>query len=184
MMTRVFRARPGLLALSLGLTVLVSASHAGEPYRRVYRPVTPAPVVVVRPVAPVAVIRPVAPAPVPDNRVARTGMLGSFVPGNYITIGGNGLRGGGYSPLGSYGETSMDLYGPFAALRATSAPVVGYTRGYDGRLNRYEGTSFSTPFLPSQSPVVYPTRASNYSALRGPGIRPQTGSAMNWVDQN
>ena len=151
------------------LFCLATVAEAGGPFRRA----TPR----ARTLAPVAAVR-------PENRAAPTGMLGSFVPANYIYVRGNGIVGGGYSPLSSYGQNSMDLYGPFAALRQTSAPVVQYSRGYDGSVVRLDGTSFSNPFLPDQSPVLYPTRASNYGALRGPGIPTRTGSGINWVDQN
>jgi hypothetical protein len=111
---------------ALALACIASPADAGGPFRRSARHVTPAPapipvVVPARTVVPVAETR-------PENQVARTGMLGSFTPANYIFVRGNGLAGGGYSPLGSFGQTSMDIYGPIAALRATSAPVVQYSR--------------------------------------------------------
>lgn len=155
-------ASAGLALASLA----TSTAEAGKPFRRAAR--APVPVTTTR----------------HEDQLAPTGMLGTFVPANYIFVRGNGLAGGGYSPLGSYGQNSMDLFGPISALRATAAPVVQYTRGYDGRVVPVEGVSFSTPFLPNQSPVIYPTRATNYGAMRGPGIPPQTGSGINWVDQN
>ena len=169
-----------IFLLGLALVSGLPQAEAGGWFRKTTPPTAPVPTVtrvVVPTAAPVVVAR-------PENQLAPTGMLGSFTPSNYIFVRGNGVVGGGYSPLGSFGQTSMDIYGPFAALRATTAPVVQYSRGYDGRLNRFDGFSTSTPFFPSQSSVVYPTRASNFSAIRGPGIPPQTGSGMNWVDQN
>ncbi|WP_435015940.1 hypothetical protein TA3x_003497 [Tundrisphaera sp. TA3] len=161
---------------ALALAGLATPADAGGPFRRPARYAAPVPTQA-RVAAPGTVAR-------PEDQVARTGMLGSFTPANYIFVRGNGVVGGGYSPLGSFGQTSMDIYGPISALRQTSAPVVQYSRGYDGRLIGSEATSYSNPFLPGLSPVVYPTRASNFGALRGSGIPPQTGSGINWVDQN
>src|SRR5690242_12581705 len=76
----------------------------------------------------------VAPAPVPAAAPAPfPTTLGTFYPSPAMVVRGNFPTGGGYSPGNSYGDTSMDLYGPLSALRATSAPVLSYTRGYDGR---------------------------------------------------
>ncbi len=121
----------------------------------------------------------------PENRLAPSGMLGTFRSTPVISVKNSGVLGGGYSPVGFYGENnSMTLYGPFSALRATSAPVTTVVRGYNGQPTLVEGTSFSTPFRPEISPVRYPTRASNYSFLRGAGPSTRTGSGIMWVDQN
>ena len=112
-------------------------------------------------------------------------MLGTFRPTPVITVRGNGVIGGGYSPIGLYGENnSMTLFGPVSSLRQTAAPVNTVVRGYNGVATVAEGTSFSTPFQPDLSPVQYPTRASNYGALRGPGVPTRSGSGIMWVDQN
>src|SRR4051794_29356274 len=97
---------------------------------------------------------PTAYSPLP----ARPAGLGSFTETPYLVVRGNGPTGGGYSPLNQYGDTAMDIYGPISSYRATSAPVLAYTRGYDGRAAIVEGTSFSYPFQPALSPVVYPTQ--------------------------
>src|SRR3954453_10087211 len=73
---------------------------------------------------------------------------GTFYPTPYMTVRGNAPTGGGYSPLGIYGESTMALYGPLSSLRSTAAPLITYSRGYDGRTVILEGTSFSTPNLP------------------------------------
>src|SRR5271166_5716528 len=62
-----------------------------------------------------------------------TGTLGTFYPTPYITVRGNDPVGGGYSPLGIYGDQTMSLYGPLSPLRMSTAPVRGYVRGYDGQ---------------------------------------------------
>ena len=112
-------------------------------------------------------------------------MLGTFRSTPVITVRGNGVIGGGYSPIGLYGENNaMTLFGPFSSLRETAAPVTTVVRGYNGVSILGEGTSYSTPFQPELSPVKYPTRATNFAAPRGPGIVPRTGSGIMWVDQN
>src|SRR5262245_3297235 len=74
-------------------------------------------------------------------------MLGTFYPTPYMIVRGNFPTGGGYSPLDQFGNTSLSLYGPLSSLRATTAPVLLVTRGYDGRLVPLSATSFSTPNL-------------------------------------
>ncbi len=128
---------------------------------------------------------PVTTSPRAKDQVAASPMLGTFQPTPVITVRGNGVIGGGYSPIGLYGENNaMTLFGPISSLRETAAPVNTVVRGYNGVGNLVEGTSYSTPFQPDLSPVKYPTRVSNYSAPRGPGIPPRTGNGIMWVDQN
>ena len=116
---------------------------------------------------------------------ASSGSLGSgFVSTPYITVRGNGTAGGGYSPLCQFGDATMVMYGPLSAFRTTSAPVVTYTRGYDGRLYGGAGTSFSTPNQPRLSPVVYPTQAVNHYGFRQSGSPPWWQNGINWLDQN
>jgi hypothetical protein len=73
-------------------------------------------------------------ARVAPGAVNNYGRLGSFYPTPYLMVRGNAPAGGGYSPLGTFGETSMTLYGPLSPYRMTTAPVLTYTRGYDGRI--------------------------------------------------
>jgi hypothetical protein len=109
--------------------------------------------------------------------------LGTFEPTPYIMTRGNWPVGGGYSPLEVYGDQSMAVYGPLSPLRSTSAPVVTYARGYDGRLYPGRGTSFSTPNLPGLSPVAYPIPASYYYSPRSNRTPPSWFSSSNWLDQ-
>ncbi len=123
---------------------------------------------------------PTAYAPSP----ARPATLGTFYVTPYITVRGNWPAGGGYSPLDQFGDATMAMYGPHSSFRATSAPVLSYSRGYDGRTVILEGTSFSTPLLPSLSPVVYPTQAIYFFAPRASTTPPWWKNGINWVDQN
>lgn len=110
--------------------------------------------------------------------------LGTFEPTPYIMVRGNWPTGGGYSPLETFGDQSMALYGPLSPLRTTSAPIMTYTRGYDGRITAAPATSFSTPNLPRLSPVVYPTPASYYYGPRMNRTPSGWTNSANWIDQN
>jgi len=116
--------------------------------------------------------------------VAPTSTLGNFQPTPVVTIIGNNPLGGGYSPLGIYGDQTMSLYGPLSAFRMSTAPVAGYVRGYDGRLYPTEALTFSNPNLPVLSPFHYPTEANYYYGPRVSRTPPWGSSAINWIDQN
>jgi hypothetical protein len=109
--------------------------------------------------------------------------LGTFFPTPGIVVQGNYPVGGGYAPLGIFGDQSLSLYGPTSALRTTTAPVLTYTRGYDGVARPKEAITSSYPNLPVLSPIAYPTRANHYYA---PRVRenPASDSAIRWIDQN
>jgi hypothetical protein len=92
--------------------------------------------------------------------------------------------GGGYSPLEIYGDQTLALYGPLSSLRLTTAPVVTYVRGYDGRVHTAAALSFSTPNLPEYSPVVYPTAAQYFYGPRVSNNPPWSSNALNWIDLN
>ena len=99
-------------------------------------------------------------------------------------VGGSHPTGSGYSPMNTYGDQTLSLYGPLSPLRVSTAPVLSYTRGYDGRVHLVETNSFSYPNLPDISPVVYPTEAI-ITMGRGCTRTPRWGSsAINWIDQN
>lgn len=150
--------------------ILASASRveAGKPWGRRSR-------VVVAPTS----------ASCPNDLAPPSGMLGSFVSTPHMIVRGDGAAGGGgYSPLGLYGPTTLSLYGPLSPLRATAAPVLTYSRGYDGVVRPTVGTSFSTPNQPSLTPVVYPTRANLYGGSRSSSAPPWWPGAINFIDLN
>ena len=130
------------------------------------------------------VVVPTVRSSAPGPEVNNYGRLGTFYPTPYLMVRGNAPAGGGYSPLGSFGEGMLSLYGPTSSLRMTAAPVLTYTRGYDGRTTLSPGTSFSTPNLPALTPVVNPTQASYYYGFRQSGTPPWWANGMNWIDQN
>jgi hypothetical protein len=111
-------------------------------------------------------------------------MLGTFYPTPTLMVRGNWPAGGGYSPLGIYGDVSMAVYGPLSPFRNYSAPVVTYGSGYDGRPVPLVGTSFSTPNRPEITPVIYPTQANYFWRIRDTGDPPWWGNGMDWIDQN
>ncbi len=145
--------RPALLGVALILIAGASTATAGEHrWRRARRPV---------------VVRPMPTAY--KNDPVYGSHLGTFYPTPAVGIVGNYPSGVGYSPLGTFGDTAMSLYGPFSAFRATTAPVATYTRGYDGLVRPAEAISTSNPIFPLLSPVVYPTRANYYYCAARPG---------------
>lgn len=110
--------------------------------------------------------------------------FGTFYPDHYVNIRGNFEAGGGYSPLGTFGDTSASLIGPLSTFRSTSAPVLIYERGYDGSVRPGVGTGFSTPNFPAASPLVYPTRANSVNSSQRHTTPPQWDSGINWIDLN
>ena len=167
----IFATRVRVVALPL-LTVLAiawSPSRIAGAQESVY--CTGAPPVVVTRARPVYARRP-------------TSTLGTFQPTPYITVAGSNPAGSGYSPLDIYGDQTLSLYGPMSPLRGATAPIRGYSRGYDGRLTVVETNSFSNPNLPIVSPVVYPTEANYYYGPRVPRVPRWGSSAINWIDQN
>jgi len=121
--------------------------------------------------------------PAPACVIPASPVLGTFEPTPYLMVRGNWPAGGGYSPLEVFGDQSMSLYGPYSPLRSTAAPIMGYSRGYDGIVRPAEITSFSNPNLPALSPVVYPTPGSYYYGPRVNRTPPWWTSGVNWIDQ-
>lgn len=130
-------------------------------------------------------VRAAGPAPCAVCASPAPDQLGTFQPTPYIMFGGNWPAGGGYPSLEYYGGgQSLGIYGPLSAFRAVAAPVMTYSRGYDGRVYATQATSFSTPNKPELSPVIYPTSASYFYAPRVNRTPPQWTSGINWIDQN
>ncbi len=162
------RARTLFFSLAvLQLHVLAGVVLADDPIMRVRRPGT-----VNRVVQPCVVVP------------RATSTLGTFYPTPVITVRGNFPLGGGYSPLESYGDQTLSLYGPLSPFRTNTAPVLTYTRGYDGRTRLNEALSFSNPNLPVLSPVRYPTEGNYYYGPRRPRSLPWGSNGINWIDQN
>lgn len=159
---------------SLILAINGLPAHAGHWFTKRQR-VVPAPSPV-----PTAYVAPRARTP--DSNVYP--MLGTFYPTPYTVVRGNGNAGGGYSPLGEYGGNTLSLDGPLSPFRATAAPVLTYTRGYDGVTRPQIGTSASYPNYPRMSPIIYPTRANVYPGFRRSETPPWWDSSINWLDQN
>jgi len=168
--------------LALGLLLAFGAeANAGWPFARARHAGPPLPVY---PTSNAMVVNPPHLVPTSANATAPTPMLGTFYPTPYMSVRGNAPAGGGYSPLGAYGDQNLVLYGPLSALRTSSAPVLTYVRGYDGVVHPSEGTSISYPNLPPASRVIYPTRGSYFYGFRESGTPPWWSNAANWIDQN
>jgi hypothetical protein len=159
-------ARPTLLGVLVILGLSAPQTSAGERWFHRSRRST---------------VQPVPTAYRPDPVYA--GRLGTFYPTPVIAVQSNNPVGGGFAPLDIFGDQTMALYGPFSALRTTTAPVLTYSRGYDGVVRPVEGITNTYPILPQVAPVAYPTRANYYY---GPRIieNPAKDSAINWIDQN
>ena len=168
-MSRTFASsmRPVLLGAALIVTAAALTATAGEHRFRRGRHA--------------AVVQTVRTAPFRDPVYGSH--LGTFYPTPAIIVQGNYPVGGGYSPLGIYGDQTLSLFGPMSALRTTTAPVLTYTRGYDGVVRPATAISSSYPNLPLLAPVAYPTRANNYYAPRVIE-NPAHDSAIMWLDQN
>jgi hypothetical protein len=110
--------------------------------------------------------------------------LGTFAPTPMVMVRSDSPTGSGFSPLGQSGDATMAIYGPLSPFRATAAPVLTYTRGYDGTIVAVPGSSFSTPNLPTLSSVVYPTQSTNYFGPRVLKSPPWWASGAGWIDQN
>ena len=48
--------------------------------------------------------------------------LGTFAPTPYLMVRGNWPAGGGYSPLDTYGDMTLPLYGPLSSLARRLLP--------------------------------------------------------------
>lgn len=172
-----FTQTGGRVALLVCLTMTVAASEANaQGFGRRYGP--PKTTVIYAPAGSVVATTSTRPFPPPTRQ------LGTFYPASTLYVRGNGVAGGGYSPLGQFGNASMTLYGPTSAFRDMSAPVRTYASGYNGEPVLMEGTSFSSPNEPDRSPVVYPTQATDYYGFKQSKIPPWWPNGINWIDQN
>ena len=147
----------------------LTTAEARNPRRRVVTPLTPT-----------AYTAPINPA----NANAPSDMLGTFYSTPTLFVRGDGPTGSGYSPLGQYGTSNLNTYGPISSYRSVSAPVRIYSRGYDGVVTETEGVTTSNPYLPRPQPVNYPNANSNYFKPRRLTSPPWWQSGINWVDQN
>ncbi len=111
---------------------------------------------------------------------ARGGMLGTFYPTPYMTVGGNNRA--GFTPLDQYGDGTLSLYGPFSALRPITSSVRVTTRGYNGVAVTQDAAVITYPFLPSSTPPFSPRRTQ----VRGAGpvqtTPPWWDTGHYWVD--
>jgi hypothetical protein len=160
------RRTPALLLVLGCLATAAAPATAGGPHARARR---------ARVLVPTTAVAPAPAAPMQSS---------GFFPTPMALIRGSGNAGGGFTPLGQYGPYSMSYFGPFSAFRATTAPVVVYSRGYDGVYRPTVARTFSTPNLPAASPVVYPTQSTHVDGPRRPIFFPPNDAAVNWLDQN
>jgi hypothetical protein len=117
-------------------------------------------------------------------RPAPTSTLGNFYGTPVVIVRGNAPLGGGYSPNEIFGDQTLALYGPLSAFRTTTAPMVTYVRGYDGRVSTIQTLTFSNPNLPELSSFIYPTTSNYFYGPRVNRTPPWGTNALNWIDQN
>ena len=152
-----------LVLVCLSSAIGPLATSADEPTRAVRLVVPPA--------------RVMAPAPSP--------VLGTFYPNPVLLYAGDvDSRTPWSSPLYQFGAETLPLVGPMSPLRTTAAPVLTYSRGYDGTYRPSVGVSFSYPNLPSLSPIVYPTQSNVFGGPRVFTSPPMWQSGAAWIDQN
>jgi hypothetical protein len=101
-----------------------------------------------------------------------------------MVVRGNGVAGGGYSPFGMTGDATMSLYGPMSPSRAYTSPVVLQPTSYGPASPDAVGISFSTPYLPRATSVVYPTRGNVANGFREQRTPPWWDSGYGWIDQD
>lgn len=123
-------------------------------------------------------------APCADCPVAPARPLGTFYPQPYTFVPGNGIAGGGYSPLNIQGAGTLAEYGPLSMYRQVAVPVTVYSRGYNGVAIPEPATSLIYPNLPNLNPatgraaIAFPPTRRYYRPFQaGPG-------SINWIDQN
>lgn len=131
---------------------------------------------------PVAVAGPSAPCntcPAPERRP-----LGNFEPQPMAFLPGNGISGGGYTPMMMMNAPNLAEYGPLSMYRQVSVPVTVYSRGYNGAVTPTTATGLIYPNLPAydlangRSAIAFPPSRNFYRPFRS------GGQAINWIDQN
>ncbi|MFM7131273.1 MAG: hypothetical protein ACKO0V_18140 [bacterium] len=163
-----------LLALLITSTGMTDA-RAGDKIRRVF--VSSPQVVQTQYTAPQQVM-------VDRNAVAASPMLGSFVPNSTAWVRGNGVMGGGYTPLGQDERTSLTLYGPLAASRAQMRDVrVLQPTGYGTLRPVSVGNAAAYPNFPWSDSVPGLSGQNRMVRPRSPVIFPGWQTDSDTIDQ-
>ena len=121
----------------------------------------------------------------PSEPVAPSPMLGSFVPNQTMWVRGNGLMGGGYTPLDQDERDSLALYGPFSPSRGQMKPVrVLQPTGFGGGPAMLrEGDAVAYPNYPWRDSL--PNLSSQGRAYRpgSPAVYPGWATDADTIDQ-
>lgn len=160
-------------AMAMCLSMAVTATgHAGGRPRPVY--VQSTNVTVVSPVRPTMDVR---------NGVAPSPMLGSFTPNQSVWVRGNGVMGGGYTPLNQDERESMAIYGPFSAFRGQMKPVKVLQPTGTGPIPLMEGDAVAYPNFPWKDSL--PNLSSQGRAVRprSPFVYPGWNTDADTIDQ-
>lgn len=118
------------------------------------------------------------------NSVAPSPMLGSFVPNSTAWVRGNGVMGGGYTPLGQDERTSLTMYGPLAASRAQMRDVrVLQPTGYGTLRPVSAGDAAAYPNFPWSDSVPGLSGQNRLVRPRSPMIFPGWQTDSDTIDQ-
>ena len=161
-------------AIALGLVALLSSNTdvnaGGWPFRKQngYQ----------QNVAPTARVtrasEPVAPSP----------MLGSFTPNQTMWVRGNGMMGGGYTPLDQDERDTLAIYGPFSANRGQMKPVrVLQPTGFGGVVPVQEGDAVAYPNFPWKDSLPNLSAQGRAVRPRSPMTYPGWNTDADTIDQ-
>jgi len=165
-------------AILLAILYTFSGFHSAQAGEKIRRFLAPSPQVVQTQYAvPQQVM-------VDRNSVAPSPMLGSFVPNSTAWVRGNGVMGGGYTPLGQDERTSLTLYGPLAASRAQMRDVrVLQPTGYGTLRPASVGDAAAYPNFPWSDSVPGLSGQNRMVRPRSPIIFPGWQTDSDTIDQ-
>lgn len=111
-------------------------------------------------------------------------MLGSFVPNNTMWVRGNGMMGGGYTPLNQDERDTLSLYGPFSANRSQMRPVrVLQPTVYGGLAPVNAGDAAAYPNFPWSDSLPRLSESNRVFRPRSSSILPGWTTDSDTIDQ-
>lgn len=127
----------------------------------------------------------------PTARVTRTSepvapspMLGSFAPNQTMWVRGNGMMGGGYTPLDQDERDTLAIYGPFSANRGQMKPVrVLQPTGFGGVVPVQEGDAVAYPNFPWKDSLPNLSAQGRAVRPRSPMTYPGWNTDADTIDQ-
>lgn len=121
----------------------------------------------------------------PTEAIAPSPMLGTFAPNQTMWVRGNGMVGGGYTPLDQDERDTLSLYGPFAAGRAQMKPVrMIQPTGFGGAVPVAEGDAVAYPNFPWKDSLPNLSAQGRQVRPRSPMIYPGWNTDSDTIDQH